>query len=60
MDKRLLSFAGPTVDPFTEAVRARASGHAVVVWSVEPAVPHSAVELEAWNEMLLARGPEPK
>lgn len=58
MDKRLLDFVGLTAEQFTEAVRARASDQAVVAWFVEHAVPHSPVEIEVWNEMLLTRGPD--
>ena len=57
MDQRLLDFAGITAEQFTEAVRARSDGD-VATWFVAHATPHDHNEIEAWNEMLLARGPD--
>ena len=58
MDKRLLDFARLTADQFTETVQARSSDQAVADWFVENAARHSQGEVEAWNEMMLTRGPD--
>lgn len=58
MDKRLLDFARLTADQFTETVQARSSDQAVADWFVENAARHSQAEIEAWNQMMLTRGPD--
>jgi len=58
MDIRLLDFAGLTMDQFTEAVQARSSDQAVADWFVENVVRHFQAEIDAWNEMMLTRGPD--
>lgn len=58
MDKQLLDFARLTADQFTEAVQARSSDQAVADWFVENAARHSQAEIEAWNNMMLTRGPD--
>ncbi len=47
-----------TADQFTETVQARSSDQAVADWFVENAARHSQAEVEAWNEMMLTRGPD--
>ena len=58
MDTRLLDFAILTADQLTEAVQARSSDQAVADWFVENAGRHSQAEIEAWNNGMLARGPD--
>ncbi|MGH7228237.1 MAG: DUF5069 domain-containing protein [Nitrospiraceae bacterium] len=58
MDKRLLDFASLTADQFSEAVQARSSDRAVADWFVENAALHSPAEIDAWNGILLTRGPD--
>ena len=57
LDKRLLEFAGITAEQFTEAVRGRLD-QAVVEWFRKAAKPHSADEIEQWNNLLLTLGPD--
>jgi len=58
MDRRLLEFAGLEADQFTETVQARSSEQAVADWFAENAAQHSQAEIEAWNEVMLTRGPD--
>ena len=58
MDKRLLDFAILTAEQFTEAVQGRSSDQAVADWFVENAARHSQSEIDAWNDMMLTRGPD--
>ena len=57
MDDRLMEFAGITADQFTAAVKANPSDDAVAKWFTQTAKAHSPAELEAWNRMMLNRGP---
>ena len=57
MDNRLLEFAGLTADQFTAAVISDPSDEAVAKWFTRTAKAHSPAELEAWNRMMLNRGP---
>jgi hypothetical protein len=57
MDDRLMEFAGITADQFTAAVKANPSDEAVVKWFTQTAIVHPPAELEAWNRMMLNRGP---
>lgn len=57
LDKRLLEFAGMSADQFTDAVRDWSDGQ-VAEWFLANEAPHSAEEIEAWNKMMLARGPD--
>jgi hypothetical protein len=57
MDDRLMKFAGITADQFTATVKAVPSDEAVVKWFTRTAKAHPATELEAWNRMMLTRGP---
>ena len=57
MDERLLEFAGLTSDQFTAAVEANRTDQGIATWFAQAAKPHTPVELEAWNQKLLARGP---
>ena len=57
MDERLMEFAGITADQFTAAVKANQSDEAVAKWFTQTAKARPPVELEAWNRMMLTRGP---
>jgi hypothetical protein len=57
MDERLMEFAGITADQFTAAVKANPSDKAVATWFTQKANAHPQAELEAWNRMMLNRGP---
>jgi hypothetical protein len=57
MDERLMEFAGITADQFTAAVKANPSDGAVARWFTQVAKTHPPAELEAWNRMMLSRGP---
>ena len=57
MDDRLMEFAGITADQFTAAVKANPSDVAVAKWFTQMAKAHPPAELEAWNRMMLSRGP---
>jgi len=57
MDDRLMEFAGITTDQFTTAVTTNPSDEAVAKWFTQTAKAHSPAELEAWNRMMLNRGP---
>jgi hypothetical protein len=57
MDERLMEFAGITADQFTAAVKANPSDGAVARWFTQVAKAHPPAELEAWNRMMLSRGP---
>jgi len=57
MDDRLMEFAGITADQFTAAVKADSSDKAVAKWFTQTAKAPPQAELEAWNRMMLNRGP---
>ena len=57
MDERLMEFAGITVDQFTAAVKPSPSDEVVAQWFTRTAKAHPPAELEAWNRMMLTRGP---
>lgn len=57
MDVRLLEFAGITADQFTAAVTANSTDERVALWVRKTAKPHTAAELNEWNDMMLTRGP---
>lgn len=57
MDDRLMEFAGITADQFTAAVKQHETDTGVAQWFRHTATPHSQAELEAWNRMMLSRGP---
>lgn len=57
MDQRLLDFAGITAEQFTAAVKTR-TDEEVMTWFRQTAKPHSAAEIEAWNDMFLMSGPD--
>lgn len=57
MDDRLMEFAGITADQFTAAVTHHQTDTGVAQWFRHIATPHSQAELEAWNRMMLNRGP---
>ena len=57
MDERLMEFSGIKADQFTAAVKANPSDEAVAKWFTRTAKVHSPAEVEAWNRMMLNRGP---
>ncbi|HEX4969097.1 MAG TPA: DUF5069 domain-containing protein [Nitrospiraceae bacterium] len=57
MDDRLMEFGGITADQFTAAVKANPSDDAVAKWFAQTTKAHLPAELEAWNRMMLSRGP---
>lgn len=57
LDDRLMEFAGLTADQFTEAVKSNRTDAAMAQWFRKHAMPHTPAELEAWNHMMLNRGP---
>jgi hypothetical protein len=57
MDDRLMEFAGITADQFTAVVKTNPSDEAVATWFIQTAKPHAPAELDAWNRMMLNRGP---
>ena len=57
MDNRLMEFAGITADQFTASVKAHPSDEAVADWFTQSAKAHAPAELDAWNRMMLTRGP---
>lgn len=57
MDERLMEFAGITADQFTAAVKPNPSDEVVAKWFTQTAKAHPPAELEAWNRMMLTRGP---
>jgi hypothetical protein len=57
MDFRLLEFAGITEEQFTAAVRATPTDEGIAQWFRQTATPHTPADLEAWNRMMLSRGP---
>ncbi|MCI0427350.1 MAG: DUF5069 domain-containing protein [Nitrospiraceae bacterium] len=57
MDDRLMEFAGITADHFTAAVKVDPSDEAVTKWFTQTAKAHPPAEFEAWNTMMLTRGP---
>jgi predicted methyltransferase len=57
MDDRLMEFAGITADQFTAAVKANPSDDLVAKWFTLNAKTHPPAELDAWNRMMLSRGP---
>lgn len=57
MDERLMEFIGITSDQFTAGVKANPADEGVVKWLEKTVQPHQPIELEEWNQRLLARGP---
>ena len=57
MDERLLEFTGITSEQFTAAVSDNPTDEGVAAWFKQVAKPHTPIELEEWNQTLLARGP---
>lgn len=57
LDRRLLDFARLSADQFTEAVRTGSDAD-VAEWFLANAGPHTAEEIEDWNDMMLTRGPD--
>lgn len=57
MDQRLLDFVGISADEFQGAGRGR-TDEAVIAWFHDRAQPHTQAEIDAWNEMMLTRGPD--
>jgi len=57
MDERLMEFAGISADQFTASVKANPSDKVVADWFTRTAKAHAPAELDAWNRMMLTRGP---
>ena len=57
MDERLMEFIDITVDQFTAAVASNQTDDGVVEWFRKTGKTHPVAELEAWNRMMLNRGP---
>jgi Domain of unknown function (DUF5069) len=57
MDERLMDFAGVTSNQFTAAVKEHSTDEEVAAWFQKVSAPHSARELEDWNNQLLLREP---
>lgn len=57
MDQRLLDFAGITGEQFANAARGKDDA-AVAEWFKKTAKPHNSNEIELWNQMFLAVGPD--
>ncbi len=57
MDVRLLEFAGVTDTRFREAVAANPTDDGVAQWFRKTATHHPPAEIEAWNDMMVTRGP---
>lgn len=57
MDERLMEFVCITPDQFTTAVKSNQTDEAVAEWFRKTAKTHPTAELEAWNRMMLNRGP---
>jgi len=57
MDDRLMEFTGITASQFTATVKANPSDEAVATWFTQTAKAYPPAELEAWNRMMLNRGP---
>ncbi len=57
MDFRLMEFAGITHEQFTATVKANPTDEGVAQWFRKAAKPHTPIELEEWNQMMLKRGP---
>ena len=57
MDDRLMEFSGITADQFTAAVKGNPADNAVAKWFTRAAKAHPPAELDAWNRMMLSRGP---
>jgi hypothetical protein len=57
MDDRLMKFAEITADQFTASVKTNPSDEAVADWFAQTAKAHPPAELDAWNRMMLTRGP---
>jgi len=57
MDEQLMKSAGITADQFTAAVKANPTDESVANWFTQTAKAHPPAEVEAWNGMMLNRGP---
>jgi hypothetical protein len=57
MDDRLMKFAEITADQFTASVKTNPSDEAVADWFAQTAKAHPPAKLDAWNRMMLTRGP---
>jgi hypothetical protein len=57
MGDRHMEFASITADQFTATVKANPSNEAVAKWFTQTAKAHPPAESEAWNRVMLNRGP---
>jgi hypothetical protein len=58
LDQRLLEFSGIKAEQFTATVRGAKDDKAVADWFKKTAAPHSADEIERWNQTFLTAVPE--
>jgi hypothetical protein len=58
LDQRLLEFSGIKAEQFTATVRGTKDDKAVADWFKKTAQPHSADEIERWNQAFLNAAPE--
>lgn len=57
-DKHLLAFLKLNPDEFEEAANRLDDDTAILSWITERATPHSAAEVEHWNEVMISRHPD--
>ena len=57
LDQMLLEFSGITAEQFTKAVSSK-DDKAIAEWFKKTAKPHSADEIERWNQRFLEAAPE--
>ncbi len=58
LDQWLLEFSGIKAEQFTAAVRSTRDDKAVADWFKKTAKPHSADEIERWNQTFLSSEPD--
>lgn len=58
LDQELLEFSGIKAEQFTATVRGTKDDRAVADWFKKTAKPHSADEIERWNQTFLNAAPE--
>ena len=57
MDERLMEFVGITTDQFKATVKSNPTDEGIAQWFRKTAKARPPAELEAWNRMMLNRGP---
>jgi hypothetical protein len=58
LDQWLLEFSGIKAEQFTATVRSATNDKAIADWFKKTATPHSADEIERWNQEFLNSAPE--